>query len=761
MILNQAVIRTIRASKLQSLGAVSLIALAVLLYMMLSSSTDAVKESSESFKRNYKQEDFHFVTSEELDRQSIKEISKKHEVLIEERLVADVPFEKNKTIRLFTPTDSINKPFFESGKIPSQKGEIALSVGFTEKNGLQLQDEITLGGETFRVTGTFLLPDYIYGIKNETDMIHDPATFGIGIVMKDEIAKISDFPVANYLGLFLKEQVKSSSMLKKEIGSVEPILKWLDASENPRITYLDTKLQGTESFSTILPLMIVAIAMMMVVLLIKRKLEMQRKQIGTLLALGYRNLEIVNAYLIYPVLIGLLGSTIGMVIGLALSMPLTQYFTEFYNLPLLTKVSLNVGRLSAAIFLPVFLLGTAGYLVVNKQLAKKPLELMKPPIITVMLPKWSKWLSLDRISSFSMRYRLRMLSRNMSRAFYLVVGIVFSTILLMYGYISITSIDTLMNKTYKDVMKFDYAVYFKQLQNGASQNDKNVFSLSNADMISIIRDGTREQIDSKKVQLFGIDEGVELLDLVDAEGNNMIPKLKDGIVINQVLSSAYNLHEGDKIELKSATSEKTQMFIVTGIAEMYTGTIAYFERERLNAFSDFPRDTYLGEWSIEKPGVNDEILLLEDKEETIKAFASITGPMQSSVVIMSLLSFLIGLIIITLLTNLMVEENENTISLLKVMGYTEKEIAKLMLHIYTPIVFIAYFLGIPAAFWSVKAMFMTVAKDADFAMPISVEPYMTVLGFIMILTTYYVSLLLSKKKLSKISLQEVLKKQEA
>lgn len=108
----------------------------------------------------------------------------------------------------------------------------------------------------------------------------------------------------------------------------------------------------------------------------------------------------------------------------------------------------------------------------------------------------------------------------------------------------------------------------------------------------------------------------------------------------------------------------------------------------------------------------------------------------------------------------MMDEHTVNISLLKVMGYDRKEISSLLLNVYTPVVIAGYVLGVPLAFISYKGLMASVSESTGFSLPIEPDYLMTAAGFVIIYASYVISLQLSKRKISRIPLQEVLKRQE-
>ncbi|MBD1378749.1 FtsX-like permease family protein [Metabacillus arenae] len=108
----------------------------------------------------------------------------------------------------------------------------------------------------------------------------------------------------------------------------------------------------------------------------------------------------------------------------------------------------------------------------------------------------------------------------------------------------------------------------------------------------------------------------------------------------------------------------------------------------------------------------------------IDAFEALIGPMRYSIIIISAFAFVIGFIIIRLVTNLMIEENTSTIALLKVIGYENKRISSLMLNLYTPVVIFAYLLGVPLGIFSFETMMKSIAEETSFTLPAEIQPIM-------------------------------------
>ena len=121
------------------------------------------------------------------------------------------------------------------------------------------------------------------------------------------------------------------------------------------------------------------------------------------------------------------------------------------------------------------------------------------------------------------------------------------------------------------------------------------------------------------------------------------------------------------------------------------------------------------------------------------------------------MSFIIGLIIIYVVTSLIIEENKGNISLMKVLGYRKKEVYSLILNSSTFIIILGYILGVPILLVSLTALFKSVTKSMNLALPVKIDNMYLIFGFVVIYLTFEVSKALSKKKINKIEMTEALK----
>nr|WP_281178959.1 FtsX-like permease family protein [endosymbiont 'TC1' of Trimyema compressum] len=98
-------------------------------------------------------------------------------------------------------------------------------------------------------------------------------------------------------------------------------------------------------------------------------------------------------------------------------------------------------------------------------------------------------------------------------------------------------------------------------------------------------------------------------------------------------------------------------------------------------------------------------------------------------------------------------------SLMKVLGYEEKEISSILLNIYTPIVVVVYFLSVVAGIFLLKGLMSYLAKVMSIAFPVSITWIQVVIGLVILLIVYFACLFISRRNLRRISLSEALKQE--
>lgn len=743
MIINKKIKRTMLENKSQYIGSLVLIIFSCLLFTMFNLVSVNLTELSSSFEKNYKQEDANFMSSKKIE--NIEALEAKFNLSIEETKSIDCNLSDNKTLRIFSENTKVNLPAIIEGK-PLSDGDILIDPSYAKANRLKIGDSIEIYNKTFIISGLMSLPNYIYPLKTESDIMNDPKSFGIAVISKKDFSNLNkgnslyairfngdrnnlDDKISQF-----KDYLKNNNII---------ILNWMNVAENPRVTYFTAKLQGIDSMSSAMPIAILLLTCILTGIVMVRMLKKEAIIIGTLYALGYKKIEIIKHYLLYPMIISLLGGILGTLLGLLTLKPMMTFYVSYFNIPVDT-LSFDITYIIISILLPIVFLIVSSYFIVNKSLKNSPVDLMKGGREKNKIGFIERKVKLDKLN-FKTKFKIRELLRSLPRSSFLLLGIIMSTMLLLMGFTAKSSMDSLIKDSFNDAFKYNYTYVFNTIENDKPEKGEAFseipFALKANNKINFT--------------VYGVSSNSQYISFKDKSGNML---KSDKIIITRPLADKLKVKPKDTIKVINRLDSKEYNITVDTIAETYVGQYIYIPIDKLNEMLKFPAGSYMGLWSTEKINIPENKLLATVTIDDMKnAFDTMTKPLQAIISSIAFMSFIIGLIVIYVVTSLTIEENKENISLMKVLGYRKKEVYSLILNSSSFIVVMGYILGVPLLLASLGVLFKSMTKDMSISFPVTIDYIYVLVGFVIIYLTYELSKLLSRRKINKISMAEALK----
>lgn len=747
MAINNKIKRTMLESKSQYLGSLILIIISCMTFTMFNLLTTNMSSLMTSFQKDYVQEDASFTADKKLDAGDINTLQNKFDMKIEEIGSFDYSVSKSKTLRVFSQNTKVDIPAVIEGS-NLKAGSILIDPAYAKANKLKVGDSIKIQDKAFNISGFLALPNNIYVLKSESDLINDPASFGIAVISNEDFSSFNigksyyavkfnskRTSVDNQIAQF-KDYLKNKNVI---------IVQWTNINENPRVTYVTAKMDSINQMSTSMPIAILLLTCILTAVVMRRMLKKEAVIIGTLYALGYKKKEIRRHYMSYPLSVALAGGIIGTILGAVTLRPMLNVMIDYFNIPVST-VSFSAQYIIISIMLPIVFLGAFGYLVINKTLKSAPVDLMRGGKENNKVNFIEKNLKLDRFK-FAAKFKIREQLRSIPRSTFLLFGVIFAAMLLLLGFAAKSSIDYLMKDTYETAYKYEYQYIFNSLKQGAPAKGE-AFSLSPFTLKS-------GNDDKNSLSIYGVNPDTSYIYLKDNSGKKLN---MDKTIITKPLADKLKVKPGDTMEVVNKLDSRGYSIKIDSIADTYVGEYVYMPIDKFNAMLNYPSDSYFGIWSKERIEIPEKELLSSITiEDSKKAIDTLTQPMQMYVGVIAFISFFIGLIIIYVVTSLIIEENKESISLMKVLGYKKKEINSLILNSSTFMIILGYILGVPLLLVSLSAMFSSVTKSMNFAFPVTIEYSYLFIGFVIIYFTFWVSKALSRRKINRISMTEALK----
>ena len=244
----------------------------------------------------------------------------------------------------------------------------------------------------------------------------------------------------------------------------------------------------------------------------------------------------------------------------------------------------------------------------------------------------------------------------------------------------------------------------------------------------------------------------------DTKPSSPSAEIPNQVIITKLLADKLSVGAGDELNITNDDDLQKYTLTIEAVADSAAGEFIFMPLADLNQMLGLPTDTYIGIWGDEVMEFSEGVISSTKDMDAIAAgirnLISQTGIMVYMLIIMS---FVLGLIIIFLVTGMIIDENKNTISLLKILGYRPKEVNQLILNSNTIVVIIGYLIGVPVLLISVTAFMQSLTESMQMTIPTRLNSWDMLLGFVVVMFTFQVSKWLSRKKVNRVSMSDALK----
>lgn len=742
MVLFKKVIRTMLEHKARYIGSILLLMISSMMFVMMNMTSINLDNMFKIFSERNVLSDAEFSTSAGIDTAAL---GRQFAAKVEGGGTADCEVRPGQTLRVFSAMDKVNIPAVQEGKLPGSS-EIMLDRPFAETNGYKIGDKITVANREFTVSGYTLLPNFVYVIKSKEEMMNDPGTFGIAVTGKEDFGSLPGTTQVYAIRFDNRENIKSQeAAVKNALRSQDiQITNWQSTAKKINVSYIPMEVGVLSTMSAAVPLTMLALACVLLGMLMRRMIKSESVLIGTFYAQGYRRRQLRRHYLAFPLLISILGSVSGSVLGLLFVDSMLHLMLAAFPMPARETI-LNPWLIVFAVALPVIILCGFTWRMIGRTLKTAPAVLMKGGEAKGKANFIERSLRLDRFG-FNTKFKIREQVRSLSRTFFLLFGVVVATMLMLYGLTMKSSVDYMLGEGLNELYNFKYEYVFTSAKTGAPPAGTEQF---NAAYVSLT--------DNEDMSFYvtGVLPDTEKIRLKDAAGQSFQPQQ---ITMTATLAQKLQVKAGDSVTVFDTEDGKKHTFTIEKMADTYAGDFLFMPLDRFNTEFGYPADTYLGIWSGEAMTfAQGEIQSTKSIDTIVAGLGKLIDQMGPMIYGLIAAAFLLGFIIIYIVTGLVVDESRTSISLMKVFGYRKKEIGKLVLGSNTLIVILGYLLGIPALLGTAGVFFGSLTESLQVVLPVKLNALYMLLGFIIVMATYEFAKWMCRKKVARIPMSEALK----
>lgn len=789
--LKKKMFRDIKQNLSQFITIFLMVLIGVMVYVGIEAYMDGMTSAADNFYKNNNIQDLNVMgnlSDKDLDKiKSLDNVKDAEKKLVVNAIDKD---NKDKTYLLsFIDSNNISKFHIMDGeKFDVNKKGAWVDNFYAEKNNLKVGDTIKIKYDTFsleeKILGLINVPDHIYDVKDESELVPNRENFGFVYLSVNEIPesyikdlvmkemKITDEKIFDkYVKDFnYKEYIPYNYIMvdvnkKKNVTSVKEDIEDNVSNAKAIVKIEDTlsyqRYQGEidegASYVGIFSGLFLFIAMLSVITTMTRVVKKQKLQIGTMKALGIKNSKIVMHYVGYGFFVSLAAAIVGIILGkyfigtFFLNMEM-DYFEVPNGVPVVKPLSYLVA------LLVVMVVSFITYLTCRKELFKKPAEALRNEVPNVKVSSLNlSTKGIFKKLNFSSKWNYRDILRNKFRTVTAVVGIVGCCMLIVCAFGMLNSMNHFIKLQFEDLYNFNYKLSLKE---NIKDDELKVLTDKYGDNTSETLTIETKIGKEREANTIFVTNAGNLVRFQNENGEFIKVNKNNGVYVTRKLADQKNLKVGDTIKWHIYGVNKYYESKIVGLTKDPQVQNLTMTKEYLESLDiDYKPDSLYTNTDLK--GIKDikNVSLVQDINELKNSLESMLSMMKSMIMLIIVFAVGLGAIIIYNMGILSYSEKQYQFATLKVLGFSDKKIRKIFVQQNNWITVLSIIIGLPTGYYMTSWIFKSVIADNyDFGAYINLSTYL-----IAIIGTILVSIIVSRmlsKKVNKIDMVSSLKANE-
>lgn len=735
MKLSKRYLRSIRSNLSFYISATALTILTLLLFFIMNIAGKAIDRFGDEFFERNCLEDANFTTYLDIPSDEMEVLEEKYSLTLDKQYYTNIETDGT-TARVFKATDKLNLYEITVGSDLSSDDEIIISEGYAAEQELSVGDSVKIRDKEYTVAGLFQRPDYLYMLQNESDAYKNATTFFLAYVTDAEYERIG----SDSCTYFVKYTKDNHKAFRTEINDTYYMRSYLTKEENMRIDMVPMQADMFIVMSYIVLVVMPLIVVVLVSVVISRKVKSEQRMIGTLSAMGYTKGKIMLHYAGFAVIPGVLGGIISVVLTAIFCQPFGELCLADYE-PLRIDCRLEVLPVILGIIIPTVMYVLSAVGAVARLLKKNTVLLLSSNTEQGRL----KRVMVKNKLSFRLKFAVRSLIGNPSRSFVMLLGVVVGGFVSLLGY---CLLDTMENS--KETISQSLGGYEYQYVMGSLIEDNSYGGEG------VIMSGV-ETKDGDSLNLIGTTDSNPYLSLMTTDGEKI--SLDDGgYYITSVVAMLNDIEKGDSMVLVNPLTLDEFEITVSEIIDYDMQSAVFTSEENACGILGIGQglsNVIMSDKELSIPeGELLQTIKMSDSEEQ---FDNMTGQMGVMIYLLIGIGCAICVAAVYIAVNMLVTENRSNISMLKVLGYDDKRINKIVLRVNHILVPIGFVICIPLVYKSTDWFMIYLADYVGMYLSAYISPLSFILTLGLICLSYFCSLFFLRRKIAKVNMVESLK----
>lgn len=644
------------------------------------------------------------------------------------------------------------KPFYIDGEVYSNEADgIYLSDLYAKENNIKLNDYLDIEAEGFKihepVKGLIKSSEYLICLKDSSQLLPNYKEYAYCYLSPKMITKY--LGQAFYNTVYASSKLSPSDFEAEAFNALGASITVLSYQDETGYSGSNGEIEEGKTMALLIPTAFILIAVLTMVTTMARISTNERIQMGVLKSLGFKRKKIARHYSLYGLIIGTAGTLIGCVLAYGIA-----YYIINPKGPMSTYLDFPSWHLYMpwygvliVILLPITL-GIISYLIVNSELKGTACETLKPKREKAVKASHIEKTKFFSKASFQTKWNIRDMLRHKARTIMSIIGVLFSTVLIFACMGMRDTVIDFKNTLYNENYNFENKLILNsQISNTKALDLASKYEADYEANIAI-------KLNDKTVVLSIINNSRNLLGIIDEKGNRL--ELKDGgvYVCRRIKDDGYKIN--NEIDFNLYGSKEIISSKVIGVCLSMTEGIYMTENTANELGISYKIQTLYTNLNVT---VDSNVSSITTKTELLSAFNTMMEMMDSMIWILILASAILAVVVLYNLASLGYIEKIREMSTLKVIGFTNKKIAKILVVGTIWITVVGLIIGLPLGAYLLDILLRALAGEYEMNMAFGYLSYIVgiVVPFLVSLVTIY----LISKKTKKLDMVSALKEREA
>lgn len=644
------------------------------------------------------------------------------------------------------------KPLYIDGEVYSNEADgIYLSDLYAKENNIKLNDYLDIEAEGFKihepVKGLIKSSEYLICLKDSSQLLPNYKEYAYCYLSPKMITKY--LGQAFYNTVYASSKLSTSDFEAKALNALGASITVLSYQDETGYSGSNGEIEEGKTMALLIPTAFILIAVLTMVTTMARISTNERIQMGVLKSLGFKRKKIARHYSLYGLIIGIIGTLIGCVLAYGIA-----YYIINPKGPMSTYLDFPSWHLYMpwygvliVILLPITL-GIISYLIVNSELKGTACETLKPKREKAVKASYIEKTKFFSKASFQTKWNIRDMLRHKARTIMSIIGVLFSTVLIFACMGMRDTVIDFKNTLYNENYNFENKLTLNsQISNTKALDLASKYEADYEANVAI-------KFNNKTVVLSIINNSRNLLGIVDEKENRL--ELKDGgvYVCRRIKDDGYKINK--EIDFNLYGSKEIISSKVIGVCLSMTEGIYMTENTANELGISYKIQTLYTNLNVM---VDSNVSSITTKTELLSAFNTMMEMMDSMIWILILASAILAVVVLYNLASLGYIEKIREMSTLKVIGFTNKKIAKILVVGTIWITVMGLIIGLPLGAYLLDILLRALAGEYEMNMAFGYLSYIVgIVGpFLVSLVTIY----LISKKTKKLDMVSALKEREA